>query len=224
MRANDTLYRFRPGSDFAWLTGEHDPDSVLIIRPDGEATLFIRPRSPRDTDEFFRNAMYGELWIGRRHTLEEKATELGLGTAEPGTDLGEALASCAAGPDPGAARLRPRGGRGRPALRRRAGDAGRRDRELAETLSELRLVKDEWEIAQLQDAIDATVRGFEDVARLIPADRPVPERFIEGIFNLRARLRGQRPRLLLDRRAPARTRRSCTGSATPAPPSRASCC
>ena len=69
-------------------------------------------------------------------------------------------------------------------------DAGRRDRELAQTLSELRLVKDEWEIAQLQDAIDATVRGFEDVARLLPADRPVNERFLEGIFGLRARLEG----------------------------------
>jgi len=66
-------------------------------------------------------------------------------------------------------------------------DAGARDRELAEKLSELRLVKDEWEIAQLQDAVDATVRGFEDVARLLPADRAVGERFIEGIFHLRAR-------------------------------------
>ena len=55
------------------------------------------------------------------------------------------------------------------------------------TLSELKLVKDEWEIAQLQDAIDATVRGFEDVARVLPADRPVSERLVEGVFGLRAR-------------------------------------
>jgi Xaa-Pro aminopeptidase len=67
-----------------------------------------------------------------------------------------------------------------------AGD-GTGDRELAATLSELRLVKDAWEIAQLQDAIDATVRGFEDVARILPADRPVPERLLDGVFGLRAR-------------------------------------
>src|SRR5581483_10986656 len=30
VRANDTLYPFRPGSDFAYLTGEHDPDAVLV--------------------------------------------------------------------------------------------------------------------------------------------------------------------------------------------------
>src|SRR6185503_11493719 len=58
-------------------------------------------------------------------------------------------------------------------------DAGTRDKELATTLSELRLVKDEWEIAQLQDAIDSTVRGFEDVARVLPADRVVSGRVLE---------------------------------------------
>src|SRR4051812_21248862 len=72
VRANDTTYPFRPGTDFAYLTGEHDPDAVLVITPDGEPTLYVRPRSPRDTDEFFRDRVYGELWIGRRHTLAEK--------------------------------------------------------------------------------------------------------------------------------------------------------
>jgi Xaa-Pro aminopeptidase len=180
-RANDTSYRFRPGSDHVWLTGEHDPDAVLILRPSGEATLYVRPRSPRDTDEFFRDRVYGELWIGRRHTLAEKATELGIETADVATlpaaldDLAPARTRVLRGYDPvvdAAVRVP---------------DDGGRDAELARVLSELRLVKDEWEIAQLQDAIDATVRGFEDVARILPADRPVSERLIEGVFGLRAR-------------------------------------
>ena len=69
-------------------------------------------------------------------------------------------------------------------------DTGRRAPATAssrQALSELRLVKDDWEIAQLQDAIDATVRGFEDVARILPADRPVTERLLDGVFGLRAR-------------------------------------
>jgi Xaa-Pro aminopeptidase len=48
-------------------------------------------------------------------------------------------------------------------------------------------VKDEWEVAQLRDAVAATVRGFADVVRVLPADRPVSERLLEGVFSLRAR-------------------------------------
>ncbi len=184
VRANDTLYPFRPGSDFMWLTGEHDPDSVLVIDADGAATLYVRPRSPRDTDEFFRNAIYGELWVGRRHTLGEKTEELGVRTADLSV-LGDVLASLAP------ARTRVLRGYDSAVdgsvLPYDSSETGLRDRELAQTLAESRLVKDEWEIAQLQDAIDATVRGFEDVARVLPADRRVSERLLEGIFGLRAR-------------------------------------
>jgi Xaa-Pro aminopeptidase len=181
VRANDTEYPFRPGSDHTWLVGETEPDAVLIIGPSGDATLYVRPRSPRDTDEFFRDRMYGELWIGRRHTLPEKSAELGVDTADLATlpsvldHLAPARTRVLRGYDPAVDRAV------------RVTDDGTRDAELARTLSELRLVKDEWEIAQLQDAIDATVRGFEDVARVLPADRPVSERLLEGVFGLRAR-------------------------------------
>ena len=200
VRANDTGYPFRPGSDFVYLTGDHDPGSVLIMRPNGtghDAILFTRPRSSKQTDEFFRSRD-GELWVGRRHTLAEKSTELGLETA-PLADLAATLADCAPGRtrvlrglDPGVdAAVR----RYDPPEEAAAGDQPdgegvtklSRDRELAAALSELKLVKDEWELAQLQDAIDATVRGFEDVARILPGDRGVSERLLEGVFGLRAR-------------------------------------
>ena len=179
VRANDTLYPFRPGSDFAYLTGAHDPDAVLVLRPGGEGTLYLRPRSPRDTDEFFRDRVHGELWIGRRHTLAEKAAEAGIETAHLDT-LDQALDECA----PGRTRVL----RGYdPEVDAAVRGNPERDDELACALSELRLVKDDWEIAQLRDAIDATVRGFEDVARVLPADRPVAERLLDGVFGLRAR-------------------------------------
>jgi Xaa-Pro aminopeptidase len=183
VRSNDTNHAFRPGTEHAWLTGEHDPDAVLVMRPtDGghDATLYLRPRSPRDTDEFFRDRNYGELWIGRRHTLAEKATELQLQTAHL-SELAAALDASA----PGRTRVLRGFDAAVDAQVRPAGPL--RDQELAEVLSELRLVKDAWELEQLQDAVDATVRGFEDVARVLPADRPVSERLIEGVFGLRAR-------------------------------------
>ncbi|BBH67131.1 Xaa-Pro aminopeptidase 1 [Actinoplanes sp. OR16] len=186
VRANDTDYTFRPGSDFFYLTGDRDPDSVLMLRPSGsghDAILFTRERNSKETDRFFRDRN-GELWIGRTHTLGEKSAELGIDTASLG-HLGPVLANSA----PGRTRVL----RGLDANVDRAVLAYEpsrdkpRDRELAWVISELKLVKDEWEIAQLQDAIDATVRGFEDVARVLPADRPVRERLLEGVFGLRAR-------------------------------------
>ncbi len=189
VRANDTDYPFRPGSDFVYLTGDRDPDSVLVLRPSGsghDAVLYTHQRNSKDTDAFFRSRN-GELWVGRTHTLGEKSTELGIETASLG-ELGSALAGSA----PGRTRVL----RGLdPAVDRAilAYEPSRdkpRDRELAWVLSELKLVKDEWEIAQLQAAIDATVRGFEDVARVLPADRAVKERLLEGVFGLRARHEG----------------------------------
>ena len=186
VRANDTEYPFRPGSDFFYLTGDRDPDSVLVLRPTGaghDAILYTRQRNSKETDAFFRSRN-GELWIGRTHTLAEKSTELGLQTAALGS-LGEVLADSA----PGRTRVL----RGfdanvdRAILAFEPDKQKPRDRELAWVLSELKLVKDEWEIAQLQAAIDATVRGFEDVARVLPADRGVKERLLEGVFGLRAR-------------------------------------
>jgi Xaa-Pro aminopeptidase len=64
------------------------------------------------------------------------------------------------------------------------------DEELAVALSEQRLVKDDFEIAQLQLAIHYTVKGFEDVVRSLPTAVGRGERVIEGIFNLRARVEG----------------------------------
>ena len=189
VRANDTEYPFRPGSDFVYLTGDRDPDGVLLLRPSGsghDAVLYTRERNSKDTDAFFRSRN-GELWVGRTQTLTEKSTELGIET-KPYGELGRALAECAA--------ARTRVLRGLDAKVDRAVLAYdpsadvRRDRELARVISELKLVKDEWEIAQLQEAVDATVRGFEDVARVLPADRGVKERLLEGVFGLRARFEG----------------------------------
>ncbi|MQA26112.1 MAG: M24 family metallopeptidase [Micromonosporaceae bacterium] len=196
VRNSDCFFPFRPGSDFVWLTGEHDPDAVLVMRPDGDdhdAVLYARPRSPKETDEFFRDSQYGELWIGRRHSLAERGTLLGIETA----DLSE-LEKVLSDVNPAETRVL----RGHdatvdaaieaPEKPRQSDDPNApveldRDSQLAATLSELRLVKDEWEIAQLVDAVDATVRGFEDVARVLPRGREISERLLEGVFGLRAR-------------------------------------
>jgi Xaa-Pro aminopeptidase len=54
----------------------------------------------------------------------------------------------------------------------------------------MRLVKDAWEIDQLQDAIDISARGFEDCIREWPQALKYGERWLEGTFWRRARAEG----------------------------------
>jgi Xaa-Pro aminopeptidase len=70
-----------------------------------------------------------------------------------------------------------------------AGDTARDD-ELARVASELRLVKDDWEVAELQAACDATTLGFEDSVADWENVLRHGERWLEGTFFRRARTMG----------------------------------
>ncbi|MGD9960552.1 aminopeptidase P family protein [Nocardioides sp.] len=179
VRANDTDYRFRADTAHAYLCGNQTTDAVLVI-DDGEASLYARPRSARDTDEFFRDRQYGELWAGRRPSLHELSTSLGL-TCRHIDELPAALSATGKtrvlrGVDAKVDGLVP-------------ADSGQ-DQDFARVLSELRLVKDAWEIGELQQACDITTMGFEDAVRDWANVRKYGERWVEGTFFRRARAMG----------------------------------
>ena len=64
--------------------------------------------------------------------------------------------------------------------------------EVLEFLSELRLVKDEFEIAEMRKAVAASVKGFENVVRALPAaaGHARGERIVETAFFSAARVHG----------------------------------
>ena len=179
VRANDTDYRFRPDSAHTHLSGNQTSDAVLVME-DGDTVLYARPRSSRETDEFFRDRVYGELWAGRRPSLHEMSTSLGIECRHIDA-LPEALA--------GSGKTRVLRGVDARVDALVAPDQGRDD-ELATVLSELRLVKDEWEVGQLQEACDITTLGFEDSVREWDRVLEMGERWIEGTFFRRARSMG----------------------------------
>jgi Xaa-Pro aminopeptidase len=184
VRANDTDYRFRPGSDFFWLTACDDVDAVVVVHPDGDevgATLYLEERRDPSTHRFFTDARYGEVWVGSRRGLAEASRRWGIATA-PRDQLEKDLVALA--PE-AVATLR-----GYDARVDAATSPNDDDGPLGITLSELRLVKDDYEVAQLQAAVDMTIRGFEDVVRALPTAVGRSERVIEGVFSLRARLEG----------------------------------
>ena len=197
IRSNDTDYRFRPHSAFAHLTGlgtDREPDAVLVLEPtdDGhDAALYFKPRAPRDSAEFYSDARYGEMWVGRRPSLEEMAALCGI-RCVPYAELDEQLSK-------NAEETRIRVLReADPALAaqldqiREATDeetSKQQDEELAVALSELRLVKDDFEIDEMRQACAETADAFAAVVRDLPeaVRRGRGERWVEGIFGLHAR-------------------------------------
>ncbi|MFC5828617.1 aminopeptidase P family protein [Nonomuraea insulae] len=163
-RSNDTAYDFRVDSDFYWLTGCATENAVAVVR-DGDATLYLPPPArPGDTG-FYADAAYGELWVGPSPSLAEWSAALGVDVLPlPGY----------AGPPDGAL----------PA----------ESPETRQVLSELRMIKDEWEIAQLREAVDRTVEGFAAVLAELPAAiAGGGERWLQGTFDRYARTHGNGP-------------------------------
>ncbi|MCI1020203.1 aminopeptidase P family protein [Microbacterium sp. C5A9] len=165
-RSNDTDYVFRAHSAFAHLTGwasDSEPDSILVFEPtaDGhDVTLYFRERADRTTTEFYADATVGEFWIGPRPSLAGVAADLAVATDH---------------------------------LDRFAPVDGElvldEDEHLTRVVSELRLVKDDYEIAEMRRAVDITAQGFDDVIRSLPdaVAHARGERVVEGVFHRRAR-------------------------------------
>lgn len=170
VRSNDTDYPFRPHSAFAHLTGwENDaqPDALLVFEPAGatghDVTLYFRERADRTTPEFYSDASIGEFWIGPRPSLEGVSADLQLATAD--------IDAFSASDDDAT--------------------VGTHD-DLTRFVSELRLVKDEFEIEQMRLAVNVTAQGFDDIIRELPRviEHARGERIVEGVFHQRARSDG----------------------------------
>ncbi|MGI8718441.1 MAG: aminopeptidase P family protein [Lapillicoccus sp.] len=206
VRSNDADYVFRPHSAFAHLTGfgsDREPDAVLVLEPTGDghdAVLYFRPWGGRETDEFFGDSRYGEFWVGPRPTVEDVEAELGLRARHidefadaVGKDAGQVTVRVVRDADRDVAEQVDTARRA--AAEQSEEESSRAvglDEELAGFLSTLRLVKDEWEIEQLRQAVAATHRGFEAVIAGLEeaAANGRGERWVEGLFGLHARHQG----------------------------------
>ncbi len=186
VRSNDTDYRFRPHTAFAYYTGlgeDREPDAALVITAD-ESVLFFRPRAPRTDREFYADARYGEMWVGQRDSLEEMANAVGMECRDIRT-LEDHLAGregivVIRDADPAVTEVvdRVRGGAREDA-----------DADFERRASSQRFRKDQYEVAEMERAVAATKVGFDAVIRELPnaVANGRGERWVEGIFALHAR-------------------------------------
>ena len=205
VRSNDTDYRFRPHSAFAHLTGlgtDREPDAVLVLEPTDsghDATLYFKPRAPRDSEEFYADNRFGELWVGRRSSLEEMSALCDIPCATI-ADLPEQLRKngdtislrvLAADLDHEIRQVieEIRRLRTTTEVDQERSTSEESDHEFAVALSELRLIKDSYEIGEMREACRQTAAAFEAVVAGIPeaVERGRGERWVEGIFGLHAR-------------------------------------
>lgn len=187
VRNDDNFYAFRPDSNFFWLTGCAAEFSVLLMTPSGnghDCTLFVPAPVYPGSDEFIGDRNYSELWVGSAPGASEWSSALGI-DVRPLSQLQSALKGL-----PGV----------KPLVAGRPVDPDHRRAEapvsadLARVISELRLIKDDWEIAQMRLAVDLTVSGFAAVAAELPAAiRGGGERWLQGTFDRHARTFGNGP-------------------------------
>ncbi|MBV8285001.1 MAG: aminopeptidase P family protein [Candidatus Eremiobacteraeota bacterium] len=168
VRANDTFFRFRTATEFAYLMGDGEPGAMLVLEPHagGHRSLLFAREHNRGRAEFFTDRVHGELWVGRHRGVDESQLYYGVDACRPLSAIPAYLEEL---------------GRSGAAVRRSDEDA-----ELAEYLSEMRLIKDAYELAELRKACEITKRGFEDAIRAMR--RAKTEREIEAAFWSRARI------------------------------------
>src|SRR5450432_4875457 len=82
IRNNDVEHEYRQDSDFFYLTGFDEPESVLVLNSGSEQplTLFVRPRDPER-----------EVWDGARAGVEGAVADFGADAAFPSSELGAKL-------------------------------------------------------------------------------------------------------------------------------------
>ena len=165
--------------------------------PTHEATLYFHPRASRAAEEFWADSRHGEFWVGARLSATEMSTRTGLRVAHidglrdalakdlgPGQTQLRMIANVDAKVDALVQEIRTQNGVAEGVLEA--------DFQLAEAASELRLIKDEYEIDQMQKAVNVTHEGFTEILRNLP--RAVGhwrgERVVEGAFGAKAREEG----------------------------------
>jgi len=162
-RNRDTDYEFRQDSDFHYLTGFDEPDTIAVFNPSHPVDRYVLFVRPRDKEQ--------ETWVGRRAGVEGAVRSFGADAAYPLSEFEERLRAyligrpvlyCRAdtierllGPLSAARAFHDRDGRAAPFV----------VNDLTPVLAEMRLRKDPTEIDLLRRAADATGAGHLEAMR-----------------------------------------------------------
>lgn len=169
LRNGDVDYPFRQDSTFYYLTGFHEPDSVIVLRPGAEQpyTMLVRPHDPLMA-----------VWVGPRAGVEGARERFGADAAYPVDEIDQRLRELLAGVrtlwfslggDSRVEQTLTAIVRERRAGAQRGATPIEAVRDPEPLVDAMRLTKTPSEVRSLQRAIDVTGRGLEAAMR---ATRP----------------------------------------------------
>jgi Xaa-Pro aminopeptidase len=189
-RSNDTNFRYRQNSDFYYVTGFDEPESIAVITPSGQEskyTLFVRPRDPEK-----------EIWDGRRAGVEGAVREYGADAAFPVAEFHKKLGEILKGAKTLYYRIGDGNGeldeivineiRKMRALTRKGNNPPQSIIDTGAILHEMRLVKSEGEIAIMQRAADIAAEGHREAMKAARAG--MKEYQIEALIEFTFRQMG----------------------------------
>lgn len=191
IRANDQHYKFRANSDFFYLTGNLEPDCVLVFQPEASghrSILFVEPNPGKTDATFFTDRVKGELWEGARLGVSESRDLYQIEDCRSLNELERFIEENLKKDNKPVRILRGASDRLEKLIATEGPGQIEKDKTLASVLSEMRLIKDKAELKELSKVIEATQRGFEDV--IIRLKTAKTERELEGVFFTRARMEG----------------------------------
>ena len=191
VRSNDQHYKFRANSDFFYLTGNLEPDCVLILAPEKQghkSILFVEPNPGKTDASFFTDRVKGELWEGARLGVPESKDLYQIPDCRSLNELEPFILENIKNSNSSVRVLRGNSDKLEKWISRENDIQSEKDKLFAATLSEMRLIKDKAELKELNTVIEATKRGFEDVIKRLKTAKT--ERELEGVFFTRARMEG----------------------------------
>ena len=160
MRTHSTEYRYRQDANFYYLTGFEEPESVCVIAPDHpehQYVLFVRPRVPEQ-----------EVWTGKRAGVDGAKERFGADEAYPIEEFDEKIAEYIGtseqlyygfGADEAFNQKIIELLKGYRRHRLREGTGPTTVIDPTDILAEMRLIKDEAELARIRKAVDISVEA-----------------------------------------------------------------
>ena len=155
MRTYDTEFKFKPDSDFYYLTGFSEPNSICVIKKEKNKSHFILFVQPRDKEK--------EIWVGKSAGLEGAKSVYRADEAYPLSEFDNKLFDLVKGAD---SVYIPFGNKETLDIKitRILGELKRANRKAIKTpqalldprdiIHKMRLIKDDHELGLMQEAID----------------------------------------------------------------------